>query len=41
MKLKVAFRNRGIWSFQITGIGRQIMAMSVMMWGIEEAMKNQ
>lgn len=41
MKLKVAFCDRRIWSFQISGIGRLIKAMSVMMWGIEEPTKNQ
>ena len=41
MKLKVAFRDRRIWRFQMTGIIRKTMAISVMMCGIEEPMKNQ
>ena len=40
MKLKVAFRDRRIWSFQMTGIGRKTIVISVMMC-IEQAMKNQ
>ena len=41
MKLKVAFRNRRIWSFQMTGIGRKTKVISVKMCGIEQTIKNQ
>ena len=41
MKLKIAFRDGRIWSFQMTGIGRKTKVISVKMCGIEQAMKNQ